>query len=170
MPTEADTCPKFVVPLLQKAGWDNEPHSLDEQRFFTPGRIVSHGSTAWRRPGKRADYLLRYTAEKVPTLCTGLEDLRARWAGVTVRPAIIEQFKKHQPAFFNYFWPEAQEILNDLLETYAADGEIQFTLPDVIKVPPISGRGNVNEITGNFAGPERLCCAVNQLQSPQYAR
>ncbi len=26
--TEADTCRKFVVPLLQKAGWDNDPHSI----------------------------------------------------------------------------------------------------------------------------------------------
>ncbi len=33
--TEADTCRRFVVPLLQKAGWDNEPHSIAEQRFFT---------------------------------------------------------------------------------------------------------------------------------------
>ncbi len=61
--TEADTCRKFVVPLLQKAGWDNEPHSIAEQRFFTAGRIVSHGPTARRRPGKRADYLLRYTRD-----------------------------------------------------------------------------------------------------------
>jgi len=25
--TEADTCRKFVVPLLPTAGWDNDPHS-----------------------------------------------------------------------------------------------------------------------------------------------
>jgi hypothetical protein len=35
MPNEADTCRKFVVPKLQAAGWDNEPHSIAEQRFFT---------------------------------------------------------------------------------------------------------------------------------------
>ncbi|MGO8675322.1 MAG: EcoAI/FtnUII family type I restriction enzme subunit R [Limisphaerales bacterium] len=61
--TEADTCRKFVVPLLQKAGWDNDPHSIAEQRYFTAGRIVSHGPTARRRPGKRADYLLRFTRD-----------------------------------------------------------------------------------------------------------
>ena len=60
---EADTCRKFVVPLLQKAGWDNDPHSIAEQRYFTAGRIVSQGPTARRRPGKRADYLLRYTRD-----------------------------------------------------------------------------------------------------------
>lgn len=29
---EADTCRKFVVSKLQAAGWDNEPHSIAEQR------------------------------------------------------------------------------------------------------------------------------------------
>ncbi len=55
--TEADTCRKFVVPLLQNAAWDNDPHSIAEQRYFTAGGIVSHGPTAWLRPGTRADYL-----------------------------------------------------------------------------------------------------------------
>jgi len=32
MPTEADTCRKLVAPKLQAAGWDNEPHSIAEQR------------------------------------------------------------------------------------------------------------------------------------------
>ena len=63
MATEADTCRKFVVPKLQAAGWDNEPHSIAEQRYFTAGRIVSHGPAARRRAGKRADYLLRYTRD-----------------------------------------------------------------------------------------------------------
>jgi restriction endonuclease S subunit len=30
---EADTYRKFVVPLLQAAGWDNDPHSINEQRY-----------------------------------------------------------------------------------------------------------------------------------------
>ena len=57
---EADTCRKYVVPLLQDAGWDEEPHSIAEQRSFTDGRIIPQGKTAHRRPGKRADYLLRF--------------------------------------------------------------------------------------------------------------
>ncbi len=61
--TEADTCRKFVVPKLQAAGWDNDPHSIAEQRWFTQGRIVVHGKQATRRRGKRADYLLRYTRD-----------------------------------------------------------------------------------------------------------
>jgi len=31
-PTEADTCRLYVVPKLQAAGWDAEPHSIAEQR------------------------------------------------------------------------------------------------------------------------------------------
>lgn len=43
MPTEADTCRKFVVPKLLAAGWDAEPHSIAEQRSITDGRIVPVG-------------------------------------------------------------------------------------------------------------------------------
>lgn len=49
------------------------------------------------------------------------------------------------------------------------DGELQFTLPDVLKVPPIPQHGNVNEIIGKFGGADQLCNAVNQLQSLLYA-
>jgi hypothetical protein len=55
------TCRKYVVPLLQQAGWDTDPHSIKEQRSFTDGRIVPKGNSARRGPGKRADYLLRHT-------------------------------------------------------------------------------------------------------------
>src|SRR2546425_3768749 len=60
MPTEADTCRRFVVPKLQAVGWDNEPSSIAEQRTITDGRIVPVGKSFIRRPPKRIDYLLRY--------------------------------------------------------------------------------------------------------------
>ena len=118
MPSEADTCRKFIVPKLQNAGWDTDPHSIAEQRYFTHGRIVVRGSKAERKRGKRADRL-----------------------------------KKQQAALFSRFAPEARGILNELLEKYAADGELQFTLPDVLKLRPISQHGNVAEIIGKFGGP-----------------
>ena len=40
---EADTCRKYVLPKLQSAGWDDEPHSIAEQRKITDGRIVPMG-------------------------------------------------------------------------------------------------------------------------------
>lgn len=60
MPNEADTCRRFVVPRLQAAGWEDEPHRINEQVTFTDGRIVVAGRRSRRRPGKRADYILRY--------------------------------------------------------------------------------------------------------------
>ena len=41
MPNEADTCRKFVVPRLPAAGWDNESHSIAEQRTFKAGHILN---------------------------------------------------------------------------------------------------------------------------------
>jgi type I restriction enzyme R subunit len=63
MGTEADTCRTLITPKLQTAGWEQELHSIAEQRSFTDGRIVVQGGKAKRRPVKRADYLLRYTRD-----------------------------------------------------------------------------------------------------------
>ena len=49
------------------------------------------------------------------------------------------------------------------------DRELQFILSDILKVPPISQHGNVNEIVGKFGGADHLRNAVNQLQSLLYA-
>jgi hypothetical protein len=59
MPNEADTCRRYIVPLLQRAGWDEPPHRINEQVPFTDGRVIVTGRAGRRRPGKRADYLLR---------------------------------------------------------------------------------------------------------------
>lgn len=64
MNTEADTCRKYVVPKLLVTGWDNEPHSIAEQRTVTDGRVIPMGKEGFtRRPPKRVDYLLRYTRD-----------------------------------------------------------------------------------------------------------
>jgi len=56
--TEADTCRKYVIPKLHDAGWNDD--QINEQRTFTDGRIMVAGTKVWRKPQKRADYLLRY--------------------------------------------------------------------------------------------------------------
>lgn len=61
--SEADTCRKYVVPKLTAAGWEDEPHSIAEQRTFTDGRIIVAGGKVRRGKQKRADYLLRYTRD-----------------------------------------------------------------------------------------------------------
>lgn len=91
-------------------------------------------------------------------------------APVLTRRQRADQFKKQQAAFFTFYAPEAREVLEELLEKYATDGEVQFTLPDVLKVPPISRHGTVHEIAGVFGGPDQLRTAVNQLQSVLYVQ
>lgn len=61
--SEADTCRKYVIPKLQAVGWDDEPHSIAEQRTITDGRIIPVGKGFVRKPPKRVDYLLRYTRD-----------------------------------------------------------------------------------------------------------
>ncbi len=68
MTTEADTCRKFVVPKLQAAGWDADPHSIAEQRYFTDGRIIVRGNRVRDDYGKLWFNILDYTAECVRTL------------------------------------------------------------------------------------------------------
>jgi type I restriction enzyme R subunit len=81
----------------------------------------------------------------------------------------ISGLKSQREAFFSRFAPEARQILNDLLEKHAADGELQFTLPEVVKPPPISQHGNVAEIIGKFGGADQLRNAVKQLQTLLHA-
>lgn len=61
MDSEADTCRKFILPKITAAGWTDD--QILEQRYFTDGRIVVTGNKAVRRPGKRADYILRLTRD-----------------------------------------------------------------------------------------------------------
>lgn len=157
--------------------------------------------------------LTDYTAEKVRSLCANSDDLRARWADLAQRAALIDalndrgidfqtvalqagkpdadpfdllchlafnapvltrrqradRVKREEGEFFGQFGPEAREILGELLEKYAEDGELQFTLPDVLKVAPISGHGNVAEIVGKFGGEKYLRNAVSNLHGLLYA-
>jgi type I restriction enzyme, R subunit len=89
MSTEADTCRKYVVPKHQAAGWDTDPHSIAEQRYFTAGRIVVHGHKATRRPGKRADYLLRYTRDLILAVVEAKDETGAEL--VDLLPGILDR-------------------------------------------------------------------------------
>jgi hypothetical protein len=106
MPSEADTCRRHVVPLLQSAGWDNEPHSIAEQRTITDGRIVPVGKGFVRRPPKRVDYLLRDT-----------------------RGERAQQLRESKKDFFAQYDPKARQILDELLEKHAEHGDAQFCYP-----------------------------------------
>jgi hypothetical protein len=48
-------------------------------------------------------------------------------------------------------------------------GELQFTLPRLAKVPPISRHGNMVEIIGKFGSADQPRNAVNQQEALGYA-
>jgi type I restriction enzyme R subunit len=79
------------------------------------------------------------------------------------------RLKQEKKDFFDQYRPRAKEILDKLLEKYAEYGATQFVIPNVLKVSPISERGNVMEIAELFGGPEQLRKAVHQLQTLLYA-
>ena len=54
-------------------------------------------------------------------------------------------------------------------QTMPTDGGLQFTLPDLLKVPPSSHRGNVNEIIGKCGGADKLRNVLNRMQTLLYA-
>jgi len=86
-------------------------------------------------------------------------------APVLTRRQRASRLKQQHVAFFNFFGPEAREILDDLLEDYATDGELRFFLPGVLKLPSISNRRSVADIARHFGGIDSLGTAVNRLQS-----
>jgi type I restriction enzyme R subunit len=57
---EADTCRVYVTPALENAGWGDPAWRIKEQHYFTDGQIVLVGDSYKRKPGKKADYILRY--------------------------------------------------------------------------------------------------------------
>ncbi|MGB7922863.1 MAG: DEAD/DEAH box helicase family protein [Pyrinomonadaceae bacterium] len=90
-------------------------------------------------------------------------------APLRTRRERADRVRRDKKDFFERYGPEAREILRELLEKYAEYGAAQFVLPDILKVPPISGYGNTGEIEKLFGGPQKLKRAVEQLQSLIYA-
>jgi len=90
-------------------------------------------------------------------------------APLRTRRERAEYLRKDNKDLFDKYGPEARGILYDLLEKYAEHGVAQFKIPDVLKVPPISERGNIGEIISYFGGIENLQKAVASLQAALYA-
>ncbi len=57
--TEADIRTKFVLPSLEKSGWDRNKQ-IREEKYFTDGRIYVYGKITKRGIPKKADYILYY--------------------------------------------------------------------------------------------------------------
>lgn len=80
-----------------------------------------------------------------------------------------DYLRKNQPDFFDQYGLEARVILAALLDKYTDFGPSQFSIPDALRVPPISEHGNVMEIAKLFGGAPQMKQAVDRLQEILYA-
>jgi type I restriction enzyme R subunit len=90
-------------------------------------------------------------------------------APLRTRKERADRLRREEPAFFERYGPEARAVLDTLLDKYAEFGTAQFVLPDALKVPPLSERGNPREIAVLFGGGQKLREAVQELQTLLYA-
>jgi type I restriction enzyme R subunit len=89
-------------------------------------------------------------------------------APIRSRRERAERLRKGRRDFWESFRPEAREILEQILDKYIDHGTAQFKMPDILKLAPISGHGNVLEIASKFGGAERLRTAVETMQNLLY--
>ena len=81
----------------------------------------------------------------------------------------VRRLRRDKQDFFDRYSPEARAVLEELLDKYAEHGVTEFNIPDALKVPPLSERGNVSEIIGFFGSTDSLREAVTDLQAELYA-
>lgn len=154
-------------------------YAADKVRTLFPGAIRMREQ--WANPKERAEVIQQLEerginfnelADSVGQPEADPFDLLCHLAfnaPLRTRRERTERLKHDRKDFFDHFSPEARAILEELLEKYAQHGTAQFVVPDILKVPPISERGNVIEIAGYFGGAEKLREAVDQLQTLLYA-
>ncbi|MCI0333210.1 MAG: DEAD/DEAH box helicase family protein [Planctomycetes bacterium] len=90
-------------------------------------------------------------------------------APLRTRRERAERLRTGRQDFFDQYGPEARQVLEELLEKYSMHGTTQFSIPEILQVPPISAHGNVREIADLFGGIDRLRAAVQELQSLLYS-
>ena len=151
------------------------------EKVRTLYRIASELRAQWADPEQRAEIIQRLAERGIDfddlAKASGQPDADpfdllchvAFNAPLRTRRERADRLRREKKDFFDQYGPKAKEILTELLEKYAEYGTAQFVIPDVLKIPPLSERGNVMEIADFFGGPERLRTAVNQLQTLLYA-
>ena len=90
-------------------------------------------------------------------------------APLRTRRERAERLKKGKLDFFDYFSPEAREVLNEILDKYIEHSVTQFKVPEILKVDPISRHGNTMEIAALFGGAEKLKQALQKMQNLLYS-
>lgn len=178
---------RIATHLTQDLGADGKQLRATEFRDYT-GEIVRslfldaaefrHG---WADPDRRSEIVNELESKGIIVAEAGetfgnLEadpfDLLCHiaWnAPLMTRKERAARIKKETPDFLEQFGEQAREILDRLLEKYADHGPAEFSIPDSLKIPPISYLGNPSEISERFGGADKLRTAVTKLQELLYA-
>ena len=90
-------------------------------------------------------------------------------APLRTRRERAEMLRREKQDFFDRHGPAARQVLADILDKYIEYGTAQFQIPEILKVPPISERGNVSDIAAMFGGADQLRAAVDEMQTLLYA-
>ena len=134
--------------------WNNS-----DQRATIVDTLAEHGITL-KQLYKNTE---QYDADPFDLLCYITFN-----APLRTRRERAESLRKGRVDFWDYFKPEARQILNEILDKYIEYGTAQFKIPDILKVSPISEHGNIVEIAEKFGGAEDLRTAIEQLQTLLY--
>jgi type I restriction enzyme R subunit len=90
-------------------------------------------------------------------------------APLRTRRERAEMLRREKQNFFDKYGSAARQVLTDILDKYIEYGTAQFQIPEILKVPPISERGTVSDITAMFGGASQLRAAVDEMQTLLYA-
>lgn len=178
---------RIATHLTQDLGADGKQLRATEFRDYT-GEVVRslfvdvadfrHG---WTDPDRRSEILSELEGKGINIAEAGEAfgnpeadpfDLLCHiaWnAPVVTRKERADRLRKETPDFFEAYGEQARQILDTLVAKYADHGPSEFSIPDSLKVPPISDLGNVSEIISRFGGVDELRAAVTKLQKLLYA-
>lgn len=178
---------RIAAHITQDLDADGKQLRVSEFRDYTGEVVRSIFSDVddfrhdWMNPDRRAEVmgLLREKGIDVAEACEifGNPDAdpfdllcHIAWnAPVITRSERANRVRQEHAEFFTQHGEEARMILDALLTKYADLGPSEFSIPDSLKLPPISGFGNVSEIIKHFGGTEQIRAAVTTLQKHLYA-
>ena len=124
-------------------------------------------SKPWKNAASRSKNSSPHQISRTPTPSTFSARLPIALRSAPAGSA-PKSFARNKSAFFDSYSEKAREILNDIVDKYVDYGTAQFAIPEILKVPPISDRGSVMDISQMFGGAENLRSAVNELQTLLY--
>jgi len=80
-----------------------------------------------------------------------------------------DRLKREHAAFFGRYGPAAREILETILEKYLAGEAEDVSNTELLRVPPLSGKGTFMELARRFGGGDSLRAALKELQTRLYS-